>query len=358
MIKKSVTCVAATAFLLVSAVGCGSAPDSGKNPENTITVLNYGKYFDEEALAQFEEETGITVRYEEYESPEEMYTKYKAGSIDYDVICSSEYMVQKLIEEGEVLESDFVHMENYKNLDESILDLCASYDSDHVYSLPYFYGTLGLLYNTEEVDAATVSSWDCLWNLPVKNEIIMENSVRDTFTPALVSLGYSINETDEERLKEAVEILTRQKKDDLVYAYYVDETSDAMIGEEAVIALCYSGEAALAMEENEKLAYAIPAEGSNLWIDSWFVPKTCKNREAAMEFLNFTCRNDIAEKNFEYVLYSSPVTSVSENMPEEYRNNPAIHPGSDVIKNCEIYVALSDEVTAIYSRLWQELLSY
>lgn len=338
---------------LIMLTGCGKEHDP-----NTVTILNYGKYFEPGLLDQFEAETGITVKYEEYESPEEMYTKYKAGSIDYDVICSSEYMVQKLIEEGEVLAMDFPNMENYGNIDASILDLNASYDKEHTYSLPYFYGTLGLLYDTTKVDEETVSGWDCLWNSGFVDEIIMENSVRDTFAPALLSLGYSLNETDETHLREALEILEKQKDDSLVYAYYVDETADAMISEEAVIALCYSGEAALAMEENDKLSYAIPSEGSNLWIDSWFVPKSCKNPEAVMKFLNFTCRDDIAEKNFEYVLYSSPITSVIENMADDYKNNPAINPDSGLVKKCEIYLALSDEDTALYSKLWQELLSY
>lgn len=356
--KKRMLCLLLAASVPASVSGCGASGAEGSDNAETITVLNYGKYYDEDALKQFEEETGIIVKYEEYESPEEMYTKYKSGSIDYDVICSSEYMVQKLIEEGEVLAMDFTQMEHYGNLEPSILELNASYDSDHTYSLPYFYGTVGLLYDTTVVDEQTVSSWDCLWNSAYRDEIIMENSVRDTFAPALIRLGYSLNETDEEHLREALALLEQQKDDSLVYAYYVDETADAMISGEAAIALCYSGEAALAMEENENLSYAIPSEGSNLWIDSWFVPKSCQNREAAMKFLNFTCRDDIAGRNFEYVLYSSPITSVVTGLSEEYRNNPAINPDSEAVKKCEIYTSLSDDETAMYSKLWQELLSY
>lgn len=357
--KKKLVCTTLTFALLCGLLtACGSASsDTGASGE-TITVLNYGKYIDEDAIKQFEEETGITVKYEEYESPEEMYTKYKAGSISYDVICSSEYMVEKLINEGEVLEMDYPGMENYGNLDPAILELNTSYDKDHTYSVPYFYGTLGLLYDTTKVDASVVSSWDCLWNPTYEDEVIMENSVRDTFAPALISLGYSLNDTDETHLKEALDILKQQKDDGIVYAYYVDETCDAMIGEEAAIALCYSGEAAVAMEENENLSYAIPEEGSNLWIDSWFVPKSCQNQEGALKFLNFVCRDDIAEKNFEYVLYSSPITSVTENMADEYKEDPSICPDEDAVSKCEIYSALSDEDTAKYSMLWQELLAH
>ncbi len=341
-----------------SLCGCQGTSGGSSSSGETLTVLNYGKYIDEDLVKEFEKETGVTVKYEEYENPEEMYTKYKAGSIDYDVICSSEYMVERLINEGEVLQMDYSTMDNYKNLDSSIIDLTSSYDPNHNYSVPYFYGTLGLLYNKEEVDASVVSSWDCLWDPTYEDEIIMENSVRDTFAPALIDLGYSLNDTDETHLREALDVLKKQKDDKIVYAYYVDETADAMIGEEANIALCYSGEAAVAMAENEHLAYAIPKEGSNLWIDSWFIPKSCKNQDAALKFLNFLCDNANAEKNFEYVEYSSPITAVVEGMEEEYKNNESINPDSETLKRCEIFTALNEEESALYTTLWQELLSH
>ncbi|MCI6242144.1 MAG: ABC transporter substrate-binding protein [Agathobacter sp.] len=355
--KRKLLSALLVAALAVSMTACSTGGSSAKDG-STLTVLNYGKYIDETVVKQFEKETGIKVKYEEYESPEEMYTKYKAGSIDYDVICSSEYMVEKLINEGEVLEEDYDAMDNYKNLDPTIVDMSSSYDKNHTYSVPYFYGTLGLIYNKTQVDANTVSSWDCLWNPTYEDEIIMENSVRDSFAPALISLGYSLNDTDEDHLNAALDILKKQKDDKIVYAYYVDETADAMIGEEAAIALCYSGEGALAMEENENLGYAVPKEGSNLWIDSWFIPKSCTNQKNAMQFLNFLCRDDIAEKNFEYVQYASPITSVVENQDKEQLNNEAINPSKETIKRCEIYKALDDEKSALYNKLWQELLSH
>jgi len=260
-----------SALLLIAVAGslcaCGNGSSENGEDVKSLTVLNYGKYMDESVIRQFEEETGIKIKYEEYESPEEMYTKYKAGSIDYDLICSSEYMVERLIKEGEVLQMDFEAMDNYKNLDSSIIDMSSSYDSSHNYTVPYFYGTLGLLYKKDTIQPDVVSSWDCLWDPTYEDEIIMENSVRDSFTPALISLGYSLNETEEGHLNEALERLKKQKQDGIVYAYYVDETSDSIISEEASIALCYSGEAALAMLENDNLGYSVPEEGSNLWID-------------------------------------------------------------------------------------------
>ena len=209
--KKRIFSALLISALAVSALTACGGSSSAKKSGQTLTVLNYGKYIDESVVKQFEKETGITVKYEEYESPEEMYTKYKAGSINYDVICSSEYMVERLINEGEVLEEDYDAMDNYKNLDPTILDMSASYDKNHTYSVPYFYGTLGLLYNKTTIDAKTVSSWNCLWDPTYEDEIIMENSVRDTFAPALISKGYSLNDTDENHLREALDILKKQK---------------------------------------------------------------------------------------------------------------------------------------------------
>lgn len=350
-------------FGLISAfvITCLSACDQGGEAQEqhssgkTLTVLNYGKYIDEGALKQFEEETGIDVKYEEYESPEEMYTKYKAGAIDYDVICTSEYIIQKLISEGEVLEQDYSSLPNYVNLDQDILDLAKSYDPNNMYTVPYFYGTLGICYDTTKVTEEEASSWDCLWDKAHANEIIMMNSVRDSFTPALKKLGYSLNATDEASLREALNLLDEQFP--IVYAYFVDEIGDEMISENAHMALVYSGEAAYAMDYNENLAYCVPKEGSNLWVDSWFIPKTCKNEEEALQFINFLCREDIGMINFDYVYYASPLTPVVEALDEEIRNNEAIIPSKESLEKCEVFTAISDEKTSYLNHLWQVLKS-
>jgi len=335
---------------------CGTASGAEKtNSKNTLTVLNYGKYIDESILKQFETETGIDIKYEEYESPEEMYTKYKAGAIDYDVICTSEYIIQKLISEGEVLEQDYSSLSNYNNLDKDILTLAQSYDPNNTYTVPYFYGTVGIVYDTTKVSEETVSSWECLWNKDYKNEIIMMNSVRDAFIPALKLSGYGINETSESNLREALHLLDKQFP--IVYAYFVDEIGDEMISGNAQMALIYSGEAAYAMDFNEDLAYTIPKEGSNLWIDSWFIPKTCQNEEAAKLFIDYLCDHDVAMTNFEYVYYASPITSVVEALDEDVRNNEAVIPSKESLNKCEVFTSMDDEKTALLNHLWQELKS-
>lgn len=224
-----------------------SSPPAEKTPvplrqqkdDNTLVILNYGKYIDESVLDQFEKETGIKVKLEEYESPEEMYTKFSAGSINYDLVCTSDYMVERLINEDQVLEINFDDFEYYKNLDSSIIEASQIFDPENKYSMPYFYGTLGILYNTTMVSDEEVSTWNVLWDEAYKDSIIMQNSVRDSFTPALRLSGYDINTTDENQLNDALDLLIRQKP--LVYAYYVDETGDEMAMGNAAMALVYSG---------------------------------------------------------------------------------------------------------------------
>lgn len=327
-----------------------------KEDEEVLTILNYGKYFDPNALEQFEKETGIKVKYEEYESPEEMYTKYKAGSIDYDLLCTSDYMIQKLIEENEALPINYENTPEYKNIDKKIIEASASFDPKHMYTIPYFYGTVGILYNTKEVTASETDSWNILWNKKYNGKIIMENSVRDCFLVPLKQMGYSLNTTDPEELEEALTMLKEQKP--LVYAYFVDETGDEMAAGNASLAVVYSGEAAYAQSLSDELAYNVPKEGSNLWIDAWFLPKTCKNKQNAEKFLNFLCRKDIAAINFDYVYYATPNTAVFDSLDEETKQDKTIFPDSSIIENCETFTNLDTEATNLYNQLWKELKSY
>ena len=359
MKKKLLLLVLFLALSVCMFSGCGNSSDNADNNNNssekTLTVLNYGKYLDESVIKQFEAETGIDIKYEEYESPEEMYTKYKAGAIDYDVICTSEYIIQKLISEGEVLEQDYASLSNYDNIDKDLLQIAQSYDPKNSYTVPYFYGTVGIVYDTTKVSKEEVSSWNVLWDEKYKNEIIIMNSVRDAFIPALKLCGYSINETSETHLREALQLLDKQFP--IVYAYFVDEIGDEMISGNAQLALIYSGEGAYAMDYNENLAFTIPEEGSNLWIDSWFIPKTCKNEEAAKLFIDYLCSHDAAMTNFEYVYYASPITSVVEALDEEVRNNEAVIPSKESLLQCEVFTSIDDEKTALLNHLWQELKS-
>ena len=338
------------------ATSCGStSADSEAAEDNTLVVLNYGKYLDESVIKMFEEETGIDIQLEEYESPEEMYTKFTAGSINYDVVCTSDYMVERLISEGAVSEIDFSTFSYYDNLDPDIIEAAKIFDPESKYSMPYFYGTLGILYNTTMVTEEETSTWNVLWDETYKDCIIMQNSVRDSFVPALRLLDYDINTENFDELDQAINLLIEQKP--IVYAYYVDETADEMAAGNAAMALVYSGEAAYAMELNEDLAYNVPEEGSNLWIDSWFIPTTANHPKNAKKFLDFLCREDAAMMNFEYVCYASPNLRVIEQLDEETKNDTTIFPTEETLENCTVYKQFDKETTEHYSYLWKMLKS-
>lgn len=345
--KKSF-CLIAILFVAACFLGgCGK-----DEPKEYLTIFNYGEYIDPDVLEMFTEETGIGVKYEEALTPEEMYAKYSSGAISYDLLCTSDYMIERLINEGEAQKVDFSSMEYTKNIGGKYWDFSKAFDPANEYALPYFYGTVGILYDTTKVKEP-VDSWGVLFDGTYKNDIIMQNSQRDTFMVTLKYLGYSLNTTKEEELKEAQELLIKQKPD--VQAYLVDEARDEVVAGNAAMAVVYSGEAYLGHEYNEDLAYVVPKEGSNLWIDSWIVTKNCKNTEAAAKFLDFLCREDVAEKNFEYIYYSTPNEAVVNKMDDELRNNPAIVPKEEDMGNCEVCVQADDETTKLYNELWKKI---
>ena len=348
--KKKLLLMAACLGAMFAFTACGSKDDG-----NTLTVLNYGKYIESSVLDAFEEETGIHVNYEEYVNPEEMYTKYKSGAIDYDVICTSDYMVERLINEGEAKEINFDKIPLSKNLDDSYFEFSKAFDPENKYSMPYFFGTVGILYNKNKVDANDVKSWDILWNKKYKDQIIMEDSVRDTFVPALKRLGFSSNSTDKKELETALDQLIEQKP--LVYSYLVDESADEVVAGNASMALVYSGEAAYAESLSKDLDYSVPTEGSNMWIDSWMIAKTCKNQENAEKFLDFLCREDVAMKNFDYVCYATPNLAVIDALDDETLSDTTIFPPQETLDNCTVYKQFDESTTSLYSYLWKTLKS-
>lgn len=284
-----------------------------------------------------------------------MYTKYKAGAIDYDLICTSDYMIEKLISENEVLELNFDQIPLVKNLDSSYFEFSKSFDPENKYTIPYFFGTVGILYNQEMVDESKVNSWQILWDDTYSGKIIMADSVRDSFMVAEKLLGYSLNTTEDDKLRAAQQLLIEQKP--LVYSYLVDEAQDEMIAENAAMAVVYSGEAGLALEYNDNLAFSVPKEGSNMWIDSWFMPKSARHTENAEKFLNFLCREDIAALNFDYVYYATPNMKVKESLDEELQENTTIFPPQEILDNCEVLKSLDDEAAMRYNLYWKEIKS-
>lgn len=347
--------IPAAMILVIVAGGFFYSAQNHTSAAEQVIVYNWGEYIDPEVLDIFEEETGITVVYEEFETNESMYPKVQAGAVSYDVVCPSDYMIQRMIENNLLAEINFDNIPNLKNIGEQYLKQSQGFDPENKYSVPYCWGTVGILYNKTLVDDP-VDSWSILWNEKYADQILMQNSVRDAFGIALKYLGYSLNSTDLDELQAAKELLMKQKP--LVQAYVVDQVRDKMISNEASIGVIYSGEAIYTQSENPDLEYVIPKEGSNMWIDSWVIPKNAQNKENAEAFINFLCRPDIAKMNFDYITYSTPNTEARELIEDDaIRNSTIAFPDSSELERCETYNYLGTKFDNIYNELWREIKS-
>lgn len=332
------------------------AQESNMMNSEKVVVYNWGEYLDPEVLTMFEEETGIDVVYEEFETNEILYPKISSGAIAYDVICPSDYMIQRMIENGLLAEINFDNIPNVKNIGKDYMEQSRQFDPENKYSVPYCWGTVGILYNKTMVDEP-ITSWSVLWDEKYKDNILMQDSVRDAFGVTLKYLGYSLNSTDLDELTEARDLLIKQKP--LVQAYVIDQVRDKMIGNEAAIGVIYSGEAIYTQMENPDLEYVIPEEGSNIWIDSWVIPKNAENKENAEEFINFLCRPEIALMNFEYITYSTPNIEARKLIEDEaIRNSEIAFPDLSKYDNLETFQYLGTEADQTYGELWNQVKSH
>lgn len=345
--------VAMAVLIVIGGFIYGQKDGTSKNGQ--VIVYNWGDYIDPEIIDLFEEETGIDVIYEEFETNEIMYPKIQSGAIAYDVVCPSDYMIQRMIENDLLAEINYDHIPNLKYIGDNYMKMSRQFDPENKYSVPYLWGTVGILYNKKMVDEP-VDSWGILWDKKYEDSILMQDSVRDAFAVALKYLGYSLNSTDLDELEAAKNLLIEQKP--LVQAYVIDQVRDKMIGGEAALGVIYSGEALYCQQENPDLDYVIPKEGTNIWIDSWVIPKNAKNVENAEAFINFLCRPDIAKMNFDYITYSIPNTAGRDLIEDEsLRNSPIAFPDDSKLENCETFRFLGDDNDALYNRLWREIKS-
>lgn len=368
----SIMAVAAVSVLAVSLLGgCGKSGGNGADggsgsgaakDAGEVYVYNWGEYIDEEVISQFEEETGIKVIYDMFETNEEMYPVIEAGGVKYDAICPSDYMIQKMIENNLLAEINFDNVPNIKEIDERYMEMSRSFDPENKYSVPYCWGTVGILYNTSMVSPEDVpTKWSDLWDEKFKDNILMQDSVRDAFMVAEKSLGYSMNTTDEAEIGAARDLLIQQKP--LVQAYVIDQVRDKMIGGEAALGVIYSGEMLYIQSEvadlglDYTLEYVIPEEGTNLWIDSWVIPANAPNKENAEKWIDFMCRPEIAKKNFEYITYPTPNKGAFDLLDPELQNNKAVFPDIDSLTNSEVYRYLGDEADSLYNEAWKEVKS-
>ena len=315
--KKKIVFGLAVVLAAFTLAGCGS--QAGKNGE--VVVYNWGEYIDPDTIDMFEEETGIKVVYDEFETNEIMYPKVESGATVYDVICPSDYMIEKMIENDLLAEINWENIPNSSNIGKQYYESAKGFDPENKYAVPYCWGTVGILYNKTMVDEP-VDSWNILWDEKYADNILMQDSVRDALMVALRKNGYSMNTMDENELRKATDDLIAQKP--LVQAYVVDQVRDKMIGNEAAMGVIYSGEAIFTQRENPDLEYVIPKEGTNVWLDCWGIPKNAANMENAEKFIDFMCRPDIALKNFEYITYSTPNEAAQKLIEDEDIKNSKI----------------------------------
>lgn len=354
----------AAAFAIVACVSYTSYRHFAATNSDELYVYNWGEYIDESVIDQFEEETGIKVTYDLFETNEEMYPVIEAGAVRYDVVCPSDYMIQKMAENDLLMEINFDNVPNLSYIEPEYMEKSQSFDPENKYSVPYTWGTVGIIYNVERLEEMGIpapTSWADLWDERYKGEILMQDSVRDAFMVALKRLGYSMNSTDPKELTEARDLLIAQKP--LVQAYVVDQVRDKMLSGEAAVGVIFSGELLYLQEEAENLnldfslEYVIPEEGTNLWIDSWVIPYNAKNKENAEKWIDFLCRPDIAKKNFEYITYATPNKGAFDLLDEEVQNNKAVFPDTEKLENSEVYQYLGTDADDLYSTLWKEIKS-
>ncbi len=332
--------------IVFNLAGCGSDKD-----KTVLKVYNWGDYIDPSVLDSFEEEYKIKVIYDEFATNEEMYAKLKAGASDYDVIIPSDYTIKRMIDEDLLYKLDMQNIPNYKFIDDRFKNL--AYDPSNEYSVPYMWGTVGILYN-KKVVKEKVDSWKILWDPKYEKQILMLDSLRDSIGITLKMLNYSLNTKDDNELEEAKEALIKQKP--LVLAYVGDEVKDKMIGEEAALAVVWSGDAMYTKRENPNLEYIIPKEGSNLWFDAVVIPKTSKNKKEAELFINFLCDKQIAFQNAEYIGYATPHTEAKNMLPNETVLDKAAYPEERDLVGSEVLEDLAGSLVK-YDRIWTEVKS-
>ena len=325
----------------------------------TLNVYNWGLYISDgsdesvDVLSAFEELTGIEVNYTTFDSNESLYAKMKSGGAVYDVIFPSEYMVGKMAAEGMLAPLDYTNIPNFANIGSDYTGW--DFDPENTYSVPYTWGTTGLIYNTTLVDEAP-TSWAALWDVQYANNVLMFNNSRDAYAIAAKKIGRSLNPQSVDELTEVMQELKAQKS--VVQAYVMDEIFDKMEGGEAAMAPYYAGDALTMIADNPDLAFVHPSEGVNFFVDSMCVPANSKNKAAAELFINYMCEPSVGLANCDYIGYSTPITAVWEQLDDELKYSEIAYPGDDVMGKAEVFTTLPDEINAALDAQWSEMKSY
>lgn len=383
MNKKFFSLAAALVMSLGMFSGCSTASDEEEEEDSSaqtltiedknyytkfkgkgisINVYNWGEYIstgaDEGTLdvnGEFEKLTGIKVNYTNYATNEELYAKLKGGGTTYDVIIPSDYMISKMIKEELIQPLNMDNIPNFRYIMDNYRNL--AYDPENAYSVPYTWGTVGIIYNAEQIDIPKEEiDWDILWDEKYKDQILMFDNPRDAFAVSELLLGYSLNTENPSELKAAAEKLKEQK--DVVQAYVMDEVFDKMAAGEALLAPYYAGDALTILEDNEDLDFVVPKSGTNLFVDAMCIPSSAKQKEAAEMYINFMCEPDIAFANIDYICYSTPHSGAYEMLDDEVRESHVSYPDSQFIADkTTVFVNLSDEANDLMKDLWTEMKS-
>ena len=331
---------------------CLTAPAAAASGE--ITVYNWGQNISDgsddclDVIAEFEKQTGIKVNYLTFDSNESLYTKLKTGGSTFDVIIPSDYMIGRLINEGMLEEINFDNIPNFAYVDEQYK--YRPYDPENKYSVPYTVGTVGLIYNTKYVDEADLGSWDLLWNSKYAGKILMFDNCRDAFAIAEAMLGYSLNTTDPQELRNCANKLSEQKP--ILQGYVMDQIYDKMIRGEAWIAPYYAGDYLMMCEENEDLEFFLPEEGFNLFIDAFCIPTCATNKEGAEAYINFLLSPEICGQNLEYLGYSTPSTASKEFMDPEVTESDVAYPSEEILAGGSSFSYLETDINQLMDQLW------
>ena len=358
--KKLLSLMIAALMLAGLLSGCGRQEDTqAGSGKITLNVYNWGQYIADgsdgslDVIAEFEKRyPNIHVNYSTFDSNEIMYSKLSNGGITVDVVFPSDYMIARMIDEGMLLELNYDNIPNYRYIDEEFKN--TAYAPENKYSVPYTWGTVGIIYNTKYVDEADVTGWELLWNEKYDDKILMFDNSRDAFGVAQLLLGYDLNTTDEGELHACAEKLKEQKP--LVQQYVMDQIYDLMENEEAWIAPYYAGDYLIMAEENENLEFFLPAEqGFNTYIDAACIPTCCQEKEAAELFINFLCEPEIAAANMDWVCYGVPLSEAKQYMDEETVNDPVAYPDQEALANGTSYDYLPPETSRYVEGLFMKV---
>ena len=339
-----------------------SACSGGSEEQRVVNVCGWGENIDPDLIEQFEEETGIKVNYKEADSNETMYAQIKQGGTDFDVIVPSDYMIARMIEEDMLAELNYDNIPNFALIDDQYKNL--SYDPENKYTVPYTWGTLGVIYNSTKCDYP-LTSWGAMFDELYTGDIAMIGNPRDAIAIGLMRLGYSINTTDEAQIREAYQLIADAKAAGVYQGFFMDQLYDKMEAGETTICAYYAGDYLSMHENNPDLRFVVPEEGSNWFVDAMCVLKNAEHKEEAEEWINFITSTEASLKNMDFIWYASPNKEALEQYPAYYEElygeelDPELYaimaPSKEVLANCEAYENLPAETNALYSDLWVEL---